>query len=284
MWFEAELDTRLFNRTTRHLHLTDAGRLFMVRAQAAIDELERGVDELGEALNQAAGVIWISTIGSFGKRHLIPLLSEFLAQYPNIDLEVSFDEGGADLISGGFDIGIRRGRSGDASYISRSLCTLPLILVASPAYLRQRGIPSTPDDLAKHDCIVTRSPSAATPKWSFAGEGRSGASKRRHVVQPRGRLLVAAQLDAVVEAVMAGLGITTLVADTVLPQLQREELKLLLPNYRPLGDTEVFLQYPHRDHVSYRVRLLVDHLIRHFRESHGSRYDWASLLKFAVSA
>ena len=278
MRLEAQLNTRLFNRTTRQLHLTDAGRRFMQRAAAAIGELDRGVEELAAAQNRAAGLLRISTITSFGKRHVIPLLPAFLARHPDVDVEVSFDEGKADLVAHGFDVGIRRGQSGDASYVSRSLCTLPLVVVASPAYLAGRGVPACPEDLRRHDCIGVRLPSGMTPKWEFGAE--AGAS---FVFEPHCRLVVSAQLDAVVDAALAGLGVTTLIADTVLSHLQRGDLKLLLADWPVRGDTEIFLQYPHRDYLAFRVRVMVDYLVAHFQDIGNRPYDRTSLAAFAAS-
>ena len=280
---EKELDTRLFNRTTRQLSLTSQGRLFLERATAALAELDQAVDMLREARHEAAGLVRIATNVAIGKEYILPLLADFMGRYPKVTLEIKFDDGAPDLVREGYDIGIQHWEAGEESYISRPLCAFPLILVASPAYLASRGIPVKPEDLAQHEAVSVRQNSGQVATWQFRpdpGNRKKALRLRRselYVHNPRARLIVAEQYDAVINGALLGMGVTVVFAHTVLRYLHSGELKVLLPDYDVTGsgieNNKVFLRYPHREHLPYSVRVLVDFLVAHFRSEENLRFD-----------
>ena len=149
---EARLGVKLLLRTTRRLTLTAAGEKFLARARdvlADLDEAEdaaRGVDSLRGTLRVALPVV-------FGMREVIPRLPEFLARHPLLRVELRVSDAYQDLVAEGVDVAIRLGRLADSTFGARRLATLPRFVVASPAYLKTRGIPRSPAELAKHDCI-----------------------------------------------------------------------------------------------------------------------------------
>jgi DNA-binding transcriptional LysR family regulator len=275
---EQELDTRLFNRTTRQLSLTSQGQVFLERAGIALRELEGAVDALHEARSEASGLIRIVSNVAIGKEVILPLLARFMSRYPKVSVEMRFDDGVPDLVREGFDIGIHHLEVGEQSYVSRLLGVLPLALVASPEYLSRRGVPRTPADLAAHDAVSVRQNSGQPAVWEFkaraARRGR-GAEVYRH--EPAARLLVAEQYDAVVNGALLGMGITVVFAHTVLRHLRAGDLRVLLPEYEVRGTgvegNRIQLRYPHRRHLPFSVRLLVDFLVEHFRDEENLRFD-----------
>lgn len=262
---ERALDTRLFTRSTRQLQLTAEGQLLFDQVEKAFAEVDEAVETLSDAREQVSGLIRISTLTAFGRHFVLPLLPELQRRYPQLHVELQFDDGRTDLIAGGFDLAIRRGPIREQSWVARRLCILPLILVASPAYLASRGVPRTPDQLAAHECVSIRFPSGRRAKWLFtAGEGpssdRPAGSALLH--QPQGRLVVSEQpADALVDAAVMGLGVTAIAACFVLHHLREGRLRLLLPAYRLERDSEMFVQYPTRRHVPLRVRATAEFLL-----------------------
>lgn len=259
---EKALDVRLFNRSTRQLQLTTDGQLFFERLSGALEGIDAAVESLDEARHTPSGLVRVSTIVAFGRHFVLPLVRDFHARYPHVELEFQFDDGTPDLIQGRFDIAIRRGPLREGRSVARQLCVLPLVLVASPDYLAQRGVPETPDDLAAHECVSVRFPSGRHAKWLFTRV--HDAATFAH--QPKGRLVVSEQpADTLIDAALMGTGITAISACFALPWLRSGELKLVLPGYRLERDSEVFIQYPHREHLPLKVRVFSEFLIERLR-------------------
>lgn len=283
---EKQLDTRLFNRSTRQLSLTDEGRLFLEKVNSALDTLDEGVDRLHEHRRQPAGVISIATATAFGKDHLLARLADFLDRYPRIRLEMRFDDSRIDLIREGYDLSIQFRPPSEQTYIARALCELPMVLVGSPDYLARRGIPGTVAELKEHERVTLRQESGQIAAWQFhrldrnPGKGDSRLRAERHL--PEGRLLLAGQYDAVLDSALAGHGLTVTYADSVLRYLKTGELKILLPDYRITGggleSTRIYLCYPHKEYLSYNTRTLIDFLVDSFRDFPGLnlRKEWVA--------
>lgn len=262
---EKALDARLFQRSTRQLQLTTEGQLFFERLSGALEGIDAAVESLSEARHTPSGLVRVATIVSFGKHFVLPLVRDFHVRYPHVELELQFDDGTPDLIQGRFDLAIRRGPLREGRSVARQLCLLPLILVASPDYLAQRGIPKRPSDLIDHECVSIRFPSGRRAKWLFTARG---ADRRvsDHVHYPKGRLVVSEHpADTLVDAALMGAGVTAIAASFALPWLRSGELKLLLPDYRLERDSEVFIQYPHREHLPLKVQVFSEFLIERLR-------------------
>lgn len=270
---EHSLDSRLFRRTTRSIALTDAGRIYLSKVSAALAELEHAEDLLKEARQEPAGVIRALTSAAVGKDYLMPILGPFLERYPKIDLELRFDDGQHDLIKEGFDFALQLSPSREASQICRHLLDLELVLVASTAYLARNGVPATPNDLAAHQCINIFQHSGHAGIWEFTGDKQ----KKPNIVHPKGRLLVAGQYDAVINAAIMGMGITVVFARSALPYLKSGQLKIILPGYRIRGgvleNQSLHLRYPHRSYMPFSVRIMLDYLIEHFRAENQAGLD-----------
>ena len=159
------------------------------------------------------------------------------------------------------------GEAREQGKVSQTLCQMPLILVASQAYLSRRGVPRTPADLAAHDCINVALPHGVRAQWTFIPRG--GSKRSRVTVTPTGRLIVTDELDAVADAAVAGLGLTVSSAENVLDALRDGRLVRVMDDYTVIGnDTsrgEIIVQYPRRKYLPQKVRVLVDFLLERLK-------------------
>lgn len=268
---ERRLETRLINRTTRSISPTAEGLLFFEHVEAGLNRIDQAVDLVREAREGPSGLIRVSSVTYFGRHLLLPLVPDFLEAQPKVSLEINMNDSMPDLVSEGFDVGIVHGRPAETRYVCRSLYRLPLVLVASASYLSRNGEPRRPEDLAGHDCIVVLRLSGERYGWSFspAGQGRSSKPSERHMHYPKGRLVLSKQVDTAVDAALMGLGITVAFVESVLPHLESGRLRVLLPEFQVdddgHSDDEIFVQYPHREYMSAKVRVFVDFLVERFR-------------------
>jgi DNA-binding transcriptional LysR family regulator len=225
---EAALDVRLFNRTTRTIALTEEGHTLLARIAPSINAFQEALSSARDRSNNPAGTLRISTASAFGRRYLLPLLPGFCKRYPAVKLDVSFDDQKVDLVRDGFDIAIRGGNIADSSLIARRICALHVVCVASPKYLKQAGIPKSPDDLAEHDLIGLKFSSGAYSPWDFLVRG----TPQQFV--PKDWSLILSDTESIGEAAVAGLGITRVSLHFAWPHLLAGRLKaILLPSNRP---------------------------------------------------
>ncbi|QTQ34698.1 Putative transcriptional regulator, LysR family [Aromatoleum petrolei] len=280
---EMQLDTRLFNRTTRRLHLTAEGRTYFEKVSAGLAQLDEASELLKESRMGPTGLIRVSSITVFGKYYILPLLPTFFSKYPKVDLEMSFNDGMPDLIGQGLDVGIVRGSKKDSSLISRRLYELhDLFLVASPSYLMAHGVPMTLADLASHQFIRVRLSTGEVPAMEFEAVDEFGGKadqSHRVLLNPQGRLVVTEHFDAVIDASLAGLGIAISHFGMVASHLAAGELKVVLPDYRIRSlsseTQEIFIRYPHREYLPLKIRVFVDFLTEHFRGTEAAHRDLA---------
>lgn len=270
--FEQQLGVRLFNRSTRRLALTQEGERFLSDARQALRMLDEAVAHVGQAASAPAGLVRISVGIAFGRRFVLPALPALAATHPQLKIEVDLENHPVDLIAKHYDIGIRGGVIEDSSLIARRICALPLVLLASPDYLRAAGIPQSPDQLHAHQCAATRLGDAPPLPWCF----RASKGKRTEVT-PAHRLLVN-DPEALVDLAVAGAGIVQTGLQHALPHLRAGRLKLLMPGLHDPGQREVVLHYPHRQYLAPRVRVVVDGLLAHFSASPELQLDVASLV------
>src|SRR5260221_9107747 len=153
---EEQLGVQLLHRTTRKLALTEAGRSYFEQAERALTELQAAAESASGMDTEARGIVRVTAPIDIGVMGLADVVSEFVREYPEIHVELSLSSKMVDLVEEGFDIGIRAGKSHDASLVARRLGTAALGLYASPDYPKQHGRPRTVEDLARHDCVLFR--------------------------------------------------------------------------------------------------------------------------------
>jgi len=227
---EEALGVKLLNRTTRRQSLTDGGRLFYERAKNILAEMEAAQTQIDESRALPRGRLRISAPITFGSKALAPQLAAFMNQFPDVTVELSLTNRTVDLVDEGFDVAFRTGELPDSGLIARPLAPHRLVLCASPAYLKARGQPRTPEDLRKHECLVFAHTSLRT-QWSF--EGPDGAAR----VPIKGRFSTDSG-EALRAAAVAGVGIilqpTELLAEDIQAGLLTRLLKKFEPTPRPL--------------------------------------------------
>ncbi len=248
---EQRLGVRLMHRTTRKLSLTSEGEVFLARSRDILASIEASEAELSTRSVTASGLLKISVPVSFGIRHLAPLWSEFLANHPQVTLDVQLADRVIDLVEEGFDLAVRIARLPDSSLISRQLASTRLVLCAAPSYLKRRGTPQHPSELAQHD-VMGYSLMAMGDQWQFTGpDGPVSAKVRPRMWTNNG--------DSCVAASLAGAGIQLQPTFLIDQELASGQLVEILPQFRS-AELGIYAIYPSRKFVLPKVRALVDFL------------------------
>jgi len=247
---EERLGARLLNRTTRRLSLTEAGRVFYERSRRGLEEIEEAETEVSRLQGEARGLLRVNSPMSFGILHIAPLLPEFLAENPEVTVDMNLDDRKVDVIEEGFDVSIRITDLPDSSLVARRLGPCRHAIVAAPAYLEKHGVPRAPDDLRDHNIIAYQYQESATD-WHFLTE-----DKEQITVPVSGSIKMNNSL-ALREALLGGIGITRTPTFVVGEDIAAGKLVSLLPNYQTL-EVSIYLVYPQRRHLSPKVRAFVD--------------------------
>lgn len=249
---ERTLGAVMLTRTARGTALTDAGRTYYTRGAAALAELESAQEAIGKLTTEISGELRISVPQAF-QSCLAPLLADFVALHPKIQLEICFEDRQVDLISEGYDLAVRIGNLPDSSLITRRLAAVRAVVAASPAYLDARGRPARPGDLVGHDVIVyTNAPN----QWRFrAGDGWEYV--RGHV------RLRTDSAQMVLAAGKAGLGVIILPGFMAEQAVLDGELEPLLADH-PHEERGLHLLMPPARARIARVRALVSFLADKF--------------------
>ena len=222
---EEHLGARLLARTTRALTLTDDGRAFYEHALRALEAVREAENAVGRRQVKPTGTLRLAVPVVLGRRHIVPRLARFLARYPEVSVDLAMSDSFIDLVEQGIDLAIRVGEITDQSLVARKIGLVRRLTVASPAYLKFKGNPRTPEDLKRHECIVyTRL--ATGNRWHF--ESKDGPLG----VSVTGRYRVD-NSEAVREGVVAGLGIAVIPAFAFSGELERGEVKVLLKAFEP---------------------------------------------------
>lgn len=248
---EARLNVRLFHRTTRSITLTSEGALFLERCRKILAEVEAAEFELCDAAAAPHGKLRVS----LPQVHdlVMPVMNEFMALYPQIELDLDLTDRMVDVVEEGFDAVIRTGKPRDSRLMARPLGEFHMVLVASPAYLRERGEPYTPADLAEHACL--RHTFHATGKlepWPLKRE--EGAPEPTLPTR-----LVSTSIEAVRHAALAGMGIACLPDFMIHEAQQQGRLQRVLEEHlEHVG--QFWVLWPSSRHATAKLRVFIDHL------------------------
>ncbi len=242
---EARLGARLLQRTTRKLNLTDAGRTYYEYAARAVLELEAGSRAVAALDDTPRGPLRVTA--PLDLRFLGPICAELIDLYPEIRLELSCTDRVVDLIEEGFDLAIRIGTLGDSSLIAQRLTSWRGLLVASDRYLDRRGTPTSPKELAEHDCVVF---TASRGRWRLES-GRKAAE-----VEVSGPV-ISNDLSVIDDAAVAGHGIAMVAPFRCAAHLAQGNLQRVLPKWSA-AEVPLHAVYPSRRHLAPQVRAFVD--------------------------
>jgi DNA-binding transcriptional LysR family regulator len=256
---EAHLHTRLLNRSSRKMSLTASGEALFERAKSILDDVAEAEAIVASATMQPRGLLRINAPLSFGILHLAPLWPRFMAQYPDVQLDVALIDRVVDIVEEGYDMAIRISRTGSASHVARKLATSHNIVCAAPAYLEQHGTPRVPADLEQHRCIGY-SYAATADEWAFTDEkGLAHPVKVPCVMHTNNG-------DTARAAALGGLGVIWQPGFLIGEDLRAGRLIRLLPEFT-LPDIDIQAVYPSRRHLSAKVRVMIDFLVEAFRDT-----------------
>ena len=257
---EAKLGARLFNRTSRRLALTDAGRQLSARAASILHEAEAAESDTLSASVSPRGLVRLAAPMSFGLLAVAPLIPEFLKLYPDVQIDLHLSDQMVDLIGEGFDAVLRIATLPDSSLIARRLCGVERFLVAAPSYLKAKGRPKHPMNLAEHACVAYAY--LLTPDtWRFR-HAKTGESATVH---PSGAQLRVNNGDAMMPALIAGLGMGVLPDFILREALADGRLERVLPEWA-LPQSGLHWITPPGGPKPARVELLGDFLGKHLPE------------------
>lgn len=246
---ERELGTRLLQRTTRSVSLTQEGMEFLPYAQALI-EAETGARALFSPSTQGAvGLLRITAPSGFGRRNILPLISELLADNPELSIDLQLSEDVVDIVGRGIDVAIRIAPLKDSTLIARKIADSPRVICASPDYLKVNGMPTSVEDLKKHHCLRLSS----VPQWIFE---RGGDVFR---VRVEGRF-ISDNVEGVRELCAQGLGLAQLTRWDVMKEIRKGTLvEIELSDARP-QDLSVWAVLPTTRYLPLRVSTFIDKL------------------------
>lgn len=252
---EERLGVRLVERTTRSVAATAAGERLIERLRPVLDDYHAAFEATNEFRVRPAGTLRLTVAPPAVDFVLVPLIPRFLALYPDITLDISADSALTDIVAGRFDAGIRPGE-----WLARDMIAvrvsdeIPIVVAASPAYLKRRGTPKTPRDLAGHDCIRHRLPSGAFFPWWFA------IKRRRLEVHVEGPLIVSESPILAIRSAIDGVGLIQLPRAYIAPDIAAGRLVTVLDGWAPQPIDGFFLYYPSRRQTRPALNALVDFL------------------------
>ncbi len=261
MQLEQHLGTRLFNRTTRRVSLTETGKDYLARCVEILHDIAEAEAMTAEQSAEVRGRLTIGAPTSFGILHLQQAIPLYLRRYPEVQISLSLADRFIDVVDEGFDLVIRIAALEDSSLIARRLAPCRRLLCASPDYLDERGTPQTPQDLALHNCLVY-SNELKPDSWRL--QGPAGVETVR-VNGP----LCADNGDLLRSAAVAGLGVTLLPSFIVGEDLRAGRLREVLADYCP-PEISIYAVYPSRRYLSAKLRSFIDFVAEYF----GDNPDW----------
>lgn len=246
---ETHLRTRLLNRTTRRVALTDAGNRYLVRCKEILGLVELSEAEAGEAKDTPSGALRIHASLSFGHIYVIPALAEYLEANPLVRAELTLSQRIPDLLDEGYDVSfqITTTHLQDSALVSARICTMPGVLCASPQYIERHGVPATVAALREHACLQLVTPYFPVDHWKFETPG--GVEE---IDLPPGKLRVNSP-EALASALTRGMGIGALPMLSALPLLESGELVRVLPECRP-PEMTVYAVYPSREYLDAKIK------------------------------
>jgi DNA-binding transcriptional LysR family regulator len=251
MYLEKHLGTRLLNRSSRSLSLTESGKLFYERCKAVLDEVEEAELAVAAVSGMPRGTLRVSAPSWGATRTTADVIASYRKRYPEVLVDISFEDRFVDLIEEGYDLAIRA-TVGEppAGLIARPLRPMPFVIAASDEYLNRCGIPQTPADLAHHDSIMIGN----VQSWLFAGS--SGDIE----VPARAVLRFESMTVAVAHAVAAGIGLASLPRQMFEDFAFSEVLRPVLSEY-PLKELHLYAIFVSRKYLPLKIRTFVDHLM-----------------------
>ena len=243
---EEHLGTRLLNRTTRRIGLTDAGGEYYQRSRQLLGEVEEAELAVSSAKSRPSGTLAVTAPVLFGRFNVVPILAEYRRRFPEVGVRLLLLDRNVNLLEEGIDVAVRIGQLADSSLVATRLAEVRRVVYASPAYLRRRGTPKHPRELAAHDCLSLTALSTGGDAWRFREAGRAFDVRLR----PR---FVSNSGDAVIAMAEGGQGIGIALSYQIERQLAQRKLVAVLEAFAP-EPLPVSAVYPHGRLTAAKVR------------------------------
>lgn len=255
---EKNIGARLLNRSTRSLSLTEAGGSYYLSCARIVTEAEAANRRLGQLQDEPVGTLRVAGPQSLASQLVLgPMVTDFIQQYPALNIELLLDDRVVDMVSEGIDVSIREGWLPDSNLVARKLVDLPIMLCASPEYIARHGKPDSPAELSGHEGIIfTLFPSPS--HWTFDHNNHSERIQIKSQVKTNSVIAVRSLL-------LSGAGIASLPSYQVLEDIKAGRLVRLLPEY-DCGHAGIYAVYQDRQYQQARVRLFIDFMTRQLRD------------------
>jgi DNA-binding transcriptional LysR family regulator len=255
---EEHLGARLFNRTTRRIHLTEAGEQCLQHAKHILESLDDMEGSIGELRKKAQGLLHISAPVSFSTLHLSPLIRDFRKKFPDVGVDLQLNDRKIDVVDEGFDVALRIGKLESSSLIAKKIAPIRMVVCASPDYLAKYGEPERPEDLIKGHFLT----------YSYMNYGKaesplSSALKQRS--QDKVSQFTANNGEVLVEAAVAGEGYILQPTFIAGEALKQKKLKVILSDHEP-DSLALYAVYPHRKLIATKLRAFIDFLSNYYGE------------------
>ena len=260
---EERLGVKLMVRTTRRITLTHEGSAFLEDCQRLLADLASAEASVSAGGVKASGHLRITAPAGFGRRHVAPLVPDFLAQHPDTSLSLNLSDRVVDIVNEGYDCAVRVGDLPDSNLIRVRLADNRRLCVATPAYLARAGVPATPADLSRHQCLTLSSDASQRRGWAFVVDGEV-----THL-RPSGQL-DCSDGQVLHDWCLRGLGLAWRSTWEVEHEVAHGDLQVVLQDFAapPNG---IYAVFPHAKHLPLRVRLWIDFL----KHSYGDPHYWA---------
>lgn len=252
---ETHLGARLLNRTTRRLSLTEAGNDYYARATQIMALIEDAEGSVTKDVSEPHGTLRITTPAAFGTRHLDRAIADYVQRYPGVDVDLSTSERTVDLVDEGFDLAVRIAKDIDPGLIARRLTRARMACCASPAYLKKRGNPRAPAELANHNCLLY-SNLPQRNNWSFQREGVESSVRVSGSLRSNNG-------DVLLHAAIEGLGVIYEPTFVTYEALIQKRLVRILQDWQT-DEMSVFAVYPNRKFLPRKVRTFIDFIAMRF--------------------
>jgi len=270
---EAHLRTRLLNRTTRRIALTEAGERYLQRCEQILAYVDQAEAEAGDAHARPSGRLKVHAMTSFGQHYVVPAVGRYQQQYPDVQVDLTLAQRVPDLLDEGYDVALVLASDlPDSGFVSQRIAGAFSIACASPAYLERRGVPQTLADLANHNCLRMVTPVSPSARWHFSGPDGDAVVD---LGTPTFQVNVA---EALAVAVREGMGIGVLPIYSAISGLRSGGLVWILPEYKS-QEMNIYALYPSRQYLDAKIRTWVELLRDELPATLA--HDQAELRKFA---
>ncbi len=259
---ESEIGVSLFHRSTRVVTLTHDGEVFLEHAKRILDDVEEARIVFKGGTQNVQGKLRITVSSSYGRLYIVPFISEFIKRYPELEIEIDFNDGMVDLIEHGHDVAFRIGELQSSSLLARKLSDNPALLVASPAYLEKHGFPESPEDLKKHICL----PFGNLKEWRFRDE-----AGKEHSVSVKGPVSLNWG-DAISDLVEADVGIGKAYYWHAGPSLKAGRVMQVLPEFKLWPETSIWAVRPQGRLVPVRLKVFLAYIEEVINRTNRERY------------